>query len=114
MSGAMAGWTCSLIMAPVDEIKSKLQMQTTGPKVYTGPIDVARQLVKQNGPLAFWRNLPAAAAHRTFIGGLFCSYEVMIRAFHDVPVDSPWKVSNATATFIAGERRANSRLPSAR
>ncbi|ORY89157.1 mitochondrial carrier domain-containing protein [Leucosporidium creatinivorum] len=107
MSGAMAGWTCSLIMAPVDEIKSKLQMQTTGPKIYTGPIDVAKQLVKKSGPFAFWRNLPAAAAHRTFIGGLFCSYEVMTRAFHDVPEDSPWKVSNATATFIAGGLASN-------
>lgn len=92
-------------MAPVDEIKSKLQMQTTGPRMYTGPIDVVKQLVKKSGPLAFWRNLPAAVAHRTFIGGLFCSYEMMTRAFHDVPDDSPWKVSNATATFIAGERR---------
>lgn len=94
-------------MAPVDEIKSKLQMQTTGPKIYSGPIDVAKQLIKKSGPLAFWRNLPAAVAHRTFIGGLFCSYEVMTRAFHDVPEDSPWKVSNATATFIAGERRGD-------
>lgn len=82
-------------------------MQTTGPKVYTGPIDVARQLIKLKGPLGFWRNYFPAAAHRTFIGGLFCSYEVMTRAFREVPEDSPWKVSNATATFIAGEFRPN-------
>lgn len=92
-------------MAPVDELKSKLQMQAvqaTGKKLYSGPIDVAKQLIQQKGPLAPWRNYPLAAAHRSFIGLLFLSYEVQMRAWHALPDSSPWKVSESLATFIAG------------
>lgn len=77
-------------------------MQTTGVKLYTGPIDVAKQLIQQKGVLAPWRNYLPAAAHRSFIGLLFLSYELQMRAFHAVPEDSPWKISESLATFISG------------
>ena len=82
-------------------------MQTTGKKSYTGPIDVAKQLIQQKGILAPWRNYPAAAAHRSFIGLLFLSYEVQMRAFHAVRAESRYKISESLATFISGGIASN-------
>jgi len=50
-SGMMAGWTVCFFITPIEHIKARLQMQMLGPKLYTGPIDCAKQLVKERGVL---------------------------------------------------------------
>lgn len=107
ISGAMAGWTVCTVITPVEHIKARLQMQTIGPKLYTGPIDCATQVVKANGVIGLWHGFGATLLFRTWIGALFGSYEIMMRSFKAVPEESPWKVSNSTATFIAGGMSSN-------
>ena len=82
-------------------------MQTIGPKLYTGPIDCAQQVVRANGVVGLWHGFGATLLFRTWIGALFGSYEMMNRAFKAVPEESRWKVSPATATFIAGGMSSN-------
>lgn len=103
VAGAMAGWTVSTLITPVEHIKAKLQMQTIGPKLYTGPIDCARQIVRANGVTGLWHGFGATLAFRTGIGALYGTYEMMLRGFRAVPTESRWKVSNEAATFIAGQ-----------
>lgn len=53
---------------------AKLQMQTTGPKLYSGPIDCARQVVRANGVVGLWHGFGATLLFRTWIGALYvCS-----------------------------------------
>jgi solute carrier family 25 carnitine/acylcarnitine transporter 20/29 len=103
-AGAMAGWTCSLVMTPMEHLKAKLQMQITGPPRYSGPIDAARQVAAASkwGYLGLWHGLGATMLFRTWIGGLFWFYEVQLRTFRSLPDTSPLKPSPGAATFIAG------------
>ena len=49
IAGAMAGWTVSFIAAPIEHVKARLQIQYAVDKatrLYKGPIDCARKLVR--------------------------------------------------------------------
>ncbi|KAL8279685.1 hypothetical protein RQP46_007998 [Phenoliferia psychrophenolica] len=98
----MAGWTVSFIMAPIELLKAKLQMQLVGPKLYSGPIDCAKQIVRHRGVVGLWHGLGATLLFRGWIGILFGSYEVIIRGFKSVPEESKWRVSDGMAVFLAG------------
>lgn len=48
LAGVMAGWTVSVIAAPVEHIKARLQIQYAAEKskrLYHGPIDCTRKIV---------------------------------------------------------------------
>lgn len=128
MAGAMAGWTVCVFITPIEHIKgslslpstftitlidpkrnmtAKLQLQTTGPKLYTGPIDCAKQIVRANGVTGLWHGFAATLYFRTGIGALYGSYEMMLRGFRSVPDESRWKISDEAATFIAGGMSSN-------
>ncbi|SCZ89002.1 BZ3500_MvSof-1268-A1-R1_Chr1-1g00886 [Microbotryum saponariae] len=101
-AGAMAGWTVCTFIIPFEHLKAKLQMQTVGPKLYTGPIDCAKQIVRANGVTGLWRGFGGTLLFRSF-----CSYEILMRKFRDVPIDSPYRVSEGTANFLAGGLSSN-------
>ena len=49
LAGVMAGWTVSVIAAPVEHIKARLQIQYAADKskrLYHGPIDCTRKIVR--------------------------------------------------------------------
>jgi solute carrier family 25 (mitochondrial carnitine/acylcarnitine transporter), member 20/29 len=49
IAGVMAGWTVSLVAAPVEHIKARLQIQYAADKskrLYSGPIDCTRKIVR--------------------------------------------------------------------
>jgi solute carrier family 25 carnitine/acylcarnitine transporter 20/29 len=49
VAGIGAGVTVSFIAAPIEHVKARLQVQYDAKtKLYAGPIDCARQLVKDN------------------------------------------------------------------
>ncbi|RKP04895.1 mitochondrial carrier domain-containing protein [Thamnocephalis sphaerospora] len=50
MAGCAAGWTVSVIATPVEHIKARLQVQygDAASRVYKGPIDCARKLVRSH------------------------------------------------------------------
>lgn len=48
LAGVMAGWTVSVVAAPVEHIKARLQIQYAADKskrLYHGPIDCMRKIV---------------------------------------------------------------------
>lgn len=50
IAGAMAGFTVSFVAAPVEHIKSRLQIQYAAKKadrLYSGPIDCTRKIVRR-------------------------------------------------------------------
>lgn len=49
LAGVMAGWTVSVVAAPVEHIKARLQIQYAADKsqrLYHGPIDCTRKIVR--------------------------------------------------------------------
>ena len=49
IAGIMAGWTVSLIAAPVEHVKARLQIQYAADKrkrLYSGPIDCSKRIVR--------------------------------------------------------------------
>ena len=60
---------------PAEMIKCKLQLQMIRPagepKQFTGPIDVVKQTVKEQGITGPFRGLPASFIYRSSMGFLF-------------------------------------------
>lgn len=82
IAGAISGVLTTIIMAPGERIKCLLQVQqaATGPPIYSGPIDVIRNLWNQGGIKSIYkgtyatllRDTPASAAY-------FGGYEIIQR-----------------------------------
>lgn len=66
-----------LLITPIEHIKAKLQLQTTGPKLYSGPIDAAAQVMRKNGFLGLWRGFGATLLFRSWFGPMYVSSTVM-------------------------------------
>lgn len=49
-------------------LAAKLQMQTVGPKLYTGPIDAVKQVVRANGLPGLYRGFNATLLFRAWFG----------------------------------------------
>ena len=48
LAGVMAGWTVSIVAAPVEHVKARLQIQYAADKrrrLYSGPIDCSKKIV---------------------------------------------------------------------
>ena len=61
IAGIMAGTTVSFIAAPVEHIKARLQVQYAADKskrMYSGPIDCLRKMVRQSETTPQFRNMP--------------------------------------------------------
>lgn len=107
VAGVLAGWTVCSFITPIELIKAKLQLQTTGPRLYTGPIDVIQQIVRHQGVTGLYHALPGTLLFRTSFGAMFGSYEILMRAFRNIDESSKWKVSEPTANFLAGGTASN-------
>ena len=100
MAGILAGWTVSFVAAPVEHVKARLQVQYDAKtKLYSGPINCAVSLIKQNGIFhGLYRGLFATMIFRTNFFFWWGSYDLFTlwgqRYFPQIP---------ATATnFWAG------------
>ena len=84
LAGVGAGWTNAFVTAPVELLKTKLQMQRTRFSAraaeFTSTYDCARQVVRYTGVCGLWRALPATLLFRTSFGPMFASYDVCQRA----------------------------------
>ena len=48
LAGVMAGWTVSIVAAPVEHVKARLQIQYAADKrgrLYSGPVDCSKRIV---------------------------------------------------------------------
>ena len=55
MSSVVAGFFMTITVSPFDILRTKLMNQPVDKKIYNGFVDCAVKLVKEGGPLAFWR-----------------------------------------------------------
>ncbi len=83
MAGMLAGWTVSFIAAPVEHVKARLQIQYASDKskrLYTGPIDCTKKLLRGHGVPGLWHGLSATLLFRTFFFCWWGSYDIITRA----------------------------------
>lgn len=80
-AGMLSGVFTSTLVTPGDRIKCILQVQTAsaGPKLYSGPFDVAKALLKQGGVSSFYKGMCATLLRDIPGGGIFYLTYVLIR-----------------------------------
>jgi solute carrier family 25 carnitine/acylcarnitine transporter 20/29 len=84
IAGMMAGWTVSFIAAPVEHVKARLQIQyqvSKSERLYSGPIDCTRKLLRNHGISGLWKGLYATLLFRTFFFFWWGTYDIFTRAF---------------------------------
>ncbi|GJJ76977.1 solute carrier family 25 (mitochondrial carnitine/acylcarnitine transporter), member 20/29 [Entomortierella parvispora] len=103
VAGIGAGVTVSFIAAPIEHIKARLQIQYDAKtKLYAGPIDCARQLVRNNGVTGLWKGLSATLWFRSWFFMWWCSYEIYATQMRKYT-----NMSEAAVNFWAGGLGAN-------
>ncbi|KAL1922754.1 uncharacterized protein VTP21DRAFT_9130 [Calcarisporiella thermophila] len=103
LAGLGAGCTVSFIAAPIEQVKARLQVQyDASTKQYNGPIDCARQLIRNNGIKGLWKGLSATLLFRSWFFVYWSSYEVMVRGMR-----SHTQFSEPLINFLAGGMAAN-------
>ncbi|KAI0801153.1 mitochondrial carrier [Fomes fomentarius] len=104
IAGLLAGWTSALLATPMEQLKVKLQIQVqkdTADRLYKGPLDCARQIVKSHGALGLWTGFTGSLAFRTNFLWMFGSFEVLMRGFSKLD-GTPYAISTPTANFLSG------------
>ena len=82
VAGMLAGWTVSFIAAPVEHVKARLQIQYSKAKherLYSGPIDCTKKLLRDHGTAGLWHGLSATLLFRTFFFFWWGSYDIFTR-----------------------------------
>lgn len=112
--GALTGCAVTLVVTPIDQLKVALQVQyhstrnsnsngQPGERLYTGPIDCAKKLIAERGVWGglYKFTLPTMLEMST-LGFYFANYTFALQQIQQWQSKEENKVSNATATFIAG------------
>ncbi|KAJ3283465.1 hypothetical protein HDU79_009060 [Rhizoclosmatium sp. JEL0117] len=106
IAGLVAGLTVSFVATPIELLKAKLQVQYNVKggaegRVYTGPVDLARKLVRNHGVGVLYQGLVPCLMFRSFFWALWGSYDVY----------SQWLkkrgYSDSMTAFLAGGMSAN-------
>jgi solute carrier family 25 carnitine/acylcarnitine transporter 20/29 len=97
LAGLAGGLTVSFVATPVEQIKSRLQVQyDTSRKIYTGPIDCVKQVVRNNGVFGLWQGLLPTMLFRSWFFVFWSSYEVFTKELKKT------SLTDGSVTFIAG------------
>ncbi|KAF9439298.1 hypothetical protein BGZ76_006027 [Entomortierella beljakovae] len=98
IAGVGAGITVSFIATPIEHVKARLQVQYDAKtKIYSGPIDCARQLIKNNGITGPWKGLVATLWFRSSFFMWWGSYEI-----YSSELRKRTNMSEAAINFWAG------------
>nr|XP_018266621.1 solute carrier family 25 (mitochondrial carnitine/acylcarnitine transporter), member 20/29 [Kwoniella dejecticola CBS 10117]OBR88779.1 solute carrier family 25 (mitochondrial carnitine/acylcarnitine transporter), member 20/29 [Kwoniella dejecticola CBS 10117] len=110
VAGLFAGWTNAAIAHPTEVIKCKLQLQLVQPehipKQFSGPFDVVRQTVAEQGITGMWRGLGASFIYRSCFAAMFGGFEIFNRLFKSFD-GTRWEMSTELANFLAGGMASN-------
>ena len=82
LAGVLAGGTVSLIAAPVEHVKARLQIQYAANKanrLYKGPVDCVRKIYSAHGVRGVYHGLGATLLFRSFFFFWWGSYDVFSR-----------------------------------
>ncbi|KAK5086964.1 hypothetical protein LTS08_005687 [Lithohypha guttulata] len=100
LAGIGAGSTVSFIAAPVEHVKARLQIQYAAKKadrLYSGPIDCARKLLKHHGIPGLWHGLTSTLIFRSFFFFWWGSYDLFSKL-----LKNHTKLSTPVINFWAG------------
>ncbi|KAK0082466.1 hypothetical protein PV325_010349 [Microctonus aethiopoides] len=91
LAGAAAGLAQSPVVAPLELIKTKLQLQeSNGKKKYSGPINCLCKIYRQSGILGIFRGLNVTAVREVPGYGLyFFTYEALTRNNSLIKINQP-------------------------
>lgn len=93
LAGVMAGSTVSMIAAPVEHLKARLQTQYAPRKadrLYTGPIDALRKIYGAHGVRGVYHGLCATLLFRSFFFFWWSTYDLFTRFFeHRTSLSAP-------------------------
>lgn len=82
LAGLLAGTTVSLLAAPLEHVKARLQTQYAARKAdrrYRGPMDCARRIWHAHGVRGVYHGLGATLIFRSFFAVWWGSYDVLSR-----------------------------------
>ncbi|KAJ3149440.1 hypothetical protein HDU89_003804 [Geranomyces variabilis] len=98
LAGLGAGIVVSFVACPVEVLKARLQVQYDAEtKLYKGPVDCVRQLVRNNGIRGLYKGLSACLLFRSFFWVLWGSYDLYTTAFANSKL-----MPAVTVPFFAG------------
>lgn len=81
ISGAISGLTVRFVIAPIDIVKIRLQLQPDSVR-YSGILSTVRTIYTIEGTRAFWKgNLPASAMYIMYGGAQFWAYSKLSAAW---------------------------------
>ena len=101
VAGGLAGLTSRFVIAPLDVVKIRLQLQSRPGTTYNGAIHAARTIVAQEGLTALWKgNIPAELLYVSYSMVQF----VMYREAHVIleKADYPKRYRSFVAGASAG------------
>lgn len=91
-AGLLSGWTVSLLAAPVEHVKARLQVQYSASRkerFYSGPVDCARRIVRHHGiRRGLYRGLGATLVFRSGFGPFWVAYDIFSRWLRGLDVSS--------------------------
>uniref|UniRef100_A0AAY4DL45 EF-hand domain-containing protein n=1 Tax=Denticeps clupeoides TaxID=299321 RepID=A0AAY4DL45_9TELE len=84
LAGALAGMPAASLVTPADVIKTRLQVAArAGQTTYSGVIDCFWKILREEGPLAFWKGAGARVFRSSpQFGVTLVTYEVLQRWFY--------------------------------
>ncbi|RMZ78067.1 hypothetical protein DV737_g4058, partial [Chaetothyriales sp. CBS 132003] len=117
-SGAVAGLVSRFVIAPLDVVKIRLQLQPhslsdplscdgiKGP-TYKGVFSSMRTIVREEGLRSLWKgNIPAELMYLCYGGIQFVSYrsitQVQEQARRHIDVNLPFRIPGSADSFVAG------------
>ncbi|KAF1946322.1 mitochondrial deoxynucleotide carrier [Clathrospora elynae] len=112
IAGAVAGLVSRFVIAPLDVIKIRLQLQihslsdppsvrnVHGP-VYKGTLGTLRQILRQEGVTGLWKgNIPAELMYLMYGSAQFSAYTYMSHLLDAIP--APYTLPSSASNFISG------------
>jgi solute carrier family 25 carnitine/acylcarnitine transporter 20/29 len=106
LAGGFAGCVRAFIACPVEQVKARLQVQYADPstKIYNGPIDCIRKLVRNNGVLGLYNGFSGTVLFGSFLSIYFGSYELYNKYLRK---NFKGTLSDPARNFLAGGCAAN-------
>ncbi|ORY08182.1 mitochondrial deoxynucleotide carrier [Clohesyomyces aquaticus] len=112
VAGAVAGLVSRFVIAPLDVIKIRLQLQVhslsdplsvrnvTGP-VYKGTLGTLKHILREEGLTGLWKgNIPAEALYLAYGSCQFSAYTYSSHLLERLP--EPYKLPGSVNSFISG------------
>ncbi|KAF1996812.1 mitochondrial carrier [Amniculicola lignicola CBS 123094] len=112
IAGAVAGLVSRFVIAPLDVIKIRLQLQVhslsdplsvrgiTGP-VYKGTIGTLKKILRDEGITGLWKgNIPAEAMYLAYGSFQFSAYKYSCHLLDSLP--PPYTLPSSAVSFISG------------